>query len=135
MTSAKGGAFPKLDPATKRFFESILPAQPDVDIRPMFGHAAAFVHGNMFAGIFGPEVFVRLGPADQQTLMKEVKTSPFEPMPGRPMREYMVIPAKWRADPARARSWAERSYLWAAKLPPKTKAKPAAKSKKAALRP
>jgi TfoX/Sxy family transcriptional regulator of competence genes len=132
MTPAKGPKFPKLDLAAKSFFESILPSRPDVDVRPMFGHQAAFVHGHMFAGLFGPDVFVRLNPADRDQLIHEGNTSAFEPMPGRPMREYVVFPQRWRSDPDRARGWAERSYAWASKLPPKVKSKAKPKGPKVA---
>lgn len=116
------GKFPKMDPAAKTFFEAIVPTRPGVEVRPMFGHLAGFVHGNMFVGLFGPHVFVRLGSGEREELMAETGTSPFEPMPGRPMKEYVVIPSAWRSEPERARAWAIRSYEWAAKLPGKSKA-------------
>jgi hypothetical protein len=36
---------------------------PAVEIKPMFGNLGAFAGGNMFAGLFGPEVGVRLDDA------------------------------------------------------------------------
>jgi len=99
-----------------------VPARPGVEVRPMFGHLAGFVHGNMFVGLFGRHVFVRLGPEQREKLMAEAGTSLFEPMPGRPMKEYVVMPSDWQSEPERARAWATRSYEWAVKLPPKSKA-------------
>ena len=53
---------------------------------------------------------------------------PFEPMPGRAMGGYVVIPSAWRTKPALVREWASRSLEFAAKLPPKEpKPKPAKK--------
>jgi TfoX/Sxy family transcriptional regulator of competence genes len=47
---------PRADEATRAFFESILPDDPRVSVRPMFGNVAAFVNGNMFSGVFGNDV-------------------------------------------------------------------------------
>ena len=38
----------------KQFFRSLIPEDPEVEIKPMLGNLGAFVHGNMFAGLFGP---------------------------------------------------------------------------------
>ena len=51
---------PKPTDADKEFFRSVLPDDPEIEIKPMFGNLGAFVHGNMFAGLFGPDVGVRL---------------------------------------------------------------------------
>ena len=51
---------PRADEATKAFFESILPDDPRVKVRPVLGSVAAFVNGDMFGGVFGNNVFVRL---------------------------------------------------------------------------
>ena len=31
----------------------MLPDDPEIEVKPMFGNLGAFVHGNMFAGLFG----------------------------------------------------------------------------------
>ncbi len=111
-------AIPKPDADSKAFFESVVPDHPGVRTRPMFGNVSAFVNGNMFMGLFGADVFVRLPDADQEAVAGEGGT-PFEPMSGRPMREYVVLPAEWRSDPGRVREWAARSLEWAEELPPK----------------
>jgi len=48
---------------------------------------------------------------------------PFEPMPGRPMREYVVVPAKMVGDPAELQTWIEKSAAFAATLEAKPKKK------------
>ena len=117
---------PKPDPETKAFFESVVPEHPDVRTRPMFGQLSAFVNGNMFMGIFGSDVFVRLGDADREKAMK-AGGSPYEPMKGRPMREYFVLPSAWRKDRKKVRTWVARSLDFAEELPSKQAKKPAAK--------
>jgi TfoX/Sxy family transcriptional regulator of competence genes len=109
---------PKPDDASKAFFESLVPERPDVRVRPMFGNVSAFVNGNMFMGLFGSDLFVRLPDADRESLFK-AGGEPFEPMPGRPMREYVVLPSKWREQRKRVQEWVDRSLAWAQELPPK----------------
>jgi TfoX/Sxy family transcriptional regulator of competence genes len=121
---------PRPDDASREFFGDMLPDDPLVHSRPMFGNLAAFVNGNMFAGLFGDRVFVRLAPDERAELLACDGAAPFEPMPGRPMTEYVVLPSAWRGEPETARSWVLQSFLWAAGLPPKEKkaTKPRAKS-------
>jgi len=121
MSPQKKSAMPKIpkpDEASKAFFESMVPQRPDVRVRPMFGNVSAFVNGNMFMGLFGSELFVRLPDGDRDELMK-AGGGPFEPMSGRPMREYVVLPSKWRGDAKQVRKWVDRSLAWAQGLPPK----------------
>lgn len=112
------GPMPKPDAATKAFFESVVPEHPAVKVRPMFGNVAAFVNGNMFMGLFGPDLFVRLPEEDREAVAAQ-GGGPFEPMPGRPMREYALLPRAWRDEPHRVREWVARSLDWAEELPPK----------------
>jgi hypothetical protein len=70
-------------------------ASRDVDCekRAMFGFPCCFANSHMFAGLFESRVFVRLSEPLRASL--ERKTGPlphFEPMPGRAMKEYFVLP-------------------------------------------
>ena len=96
-----------------------VPLDPRVTIRPMFGNVAAFVGEQMFEDLFGNGVFVRLDDAARPELLAEPGAGPFEPMKGRPIREYVTLPPMWRNRPERARAWVDRSVAWAAKLPAK----------------
>ncbi len=109
---------PKPSDEMKDFFESVVPDHPAVTIRPMFGQLSAFVNGNMFMGIFGDDVVVRL-PEDDRVEVIAAGGAPFEPMIGRPMREYVMLPGAWREDSDRVRTWAARSLDHAEELPPK----------------
>ncbi len=66
---------PRADEATKAFFESILPDDPRVKVRPVFGSVAAFVSGKMFSGVFGNDVSVRLPEGERAQLLKEENAS------------------------------------------------------------
>ena len=109
---------PKPDDDTKAFFRSIVPEDPDITVRPMFGNLAGFVNGNMFTGLFGSDLFVRLSQEDRAEL-ERAGGRPFEPMPGRPMTGYTLLAEAWRRDPERASAWIERSLAFARELPPK----------------
>jgi TfoX/Sxy family transcriptional regulator of competence genes len=114
-------SFPKPDEESKAFFDSLVPDDPRVQSRPMFGNRAAFVNGNMFLALFGPKVAVRLSEEDRATLLDEAETEVFEPMPGKAMKEYVVLPEAWRKRRKKAEEWVERSFAWASGLPPKKK--------------
>ena len=93
MRPAKGSMppIPKADQEAKALFESVVPDDPAVTVRPMFGNVSAFVNGNMFMGVFGPDLFVRLPEADRDAV-SAMGGGPFEPMPGRPMRGFLIVP-------------------------------------------
>jgi len=109
---------PRPTEETKDYFASIVPDHPAVSVRPMFGQLSALVNGNMFMGIFGEDVLVRLPEADREEVLG-AGGRVFEPMQGRPMREYVVLPGAWRDEPDRVRGWAARSLDHAEELPPK----------------
>jgi hypothetical protein len=113
---------PKASDADKEHFRSVLPNHAEVVIKPMFGHLGAFVHGNMFAGLFGSTIGVKLSEADKELLEGTERTVPFGP-PERPMGGYTGLPEVWNAegsgDEARAKAWVEKAYSYVAGLPPK----------------
>jgi TfoX/Sxy family transcriptional regulator of competence genes len=119
---------PRPTQETKDYFASIVPDHPAVNIRPMFGQLSAFVNGNMFMGIFGEDILVRLPEEDREKVLGAGGRI-FEPMKGRPMREYVVLPDAWRNDPKQVREWAARSLDHADELPPKEPKKNSQKKK------
>ncbi len=121
-------AFPRPDAALKAFFDSLVPDDPRVQVRPMFGNFAGFVNGNMFIGVFGEAVFVRLDEGDRAALLKEPGTAVFEPMSGRPMKEYVAFPEAWRDEPDKVMVWLTRALDWVGAMP--AKAKKARKAKR-----
>jgi TfoX/Sxy family transcriptional regulator of competence genes len=116
---------PKPTEADKERFTGLVPEAPDVEVKPMFGNLGAFVHGNMFMGLFGPDVGIKLPDDGQQELLAVPGTGPFGPAE-RPMGGYVTLPADWSAD--QAWSWIDRSLEHVAALPPK--ARKAAKTRK-----
>jgi len=110
---------PKLDRQTKRLFDSLVPDDPRVKVRPMFGNVSAFVNGNMFMGVYGVGLFVRLSEEWREELLSSAGAAVFEPMKGRPMKEYVMVPPSWKAQPEKIRPWVARSLEFAGKMPPK----------------
>jgi TfoX/Sxy family transcriptional regulator of competence genes len=123
---------PKPSEHAKAAFTGLVPGDPTVTLRPMFGNLAAFVNGNMFAGLFGEDLFVRLPDPEASAIVK-VGGRSFEPMPGRAMRGYVVVPANWQKKPDSVRDWVKRSLTLARAMPAKG-AKAGAAKKKAATR-
>ncbi len=114
---------PKPTESSRAFFESIVPGDPRVSVRPVFGNPAAFVNGNMFMGLYGEEIFVRLPEEKLNELLKHKGASAFAPMEGHTMKNYIVMPTDWRKKPVLMRSWVEISLKETGKLPPKEKKK------------
>ena len=85
----------------------------------MFGNISAFVNGNMFFGVFGDDIFLRLSAHDKEELLKQKGASLLEPMKGRPMKDYVMIPKAWMKEPKTIESWVSRSFAWSSKLPAK----------------
>lgn len=107
-----------------QFNQAITPL-PGVTPRKMFGCPCAFINGNMFAGVFEDSLFVRLSVADRIALA-QYGARPFEPLPGRPMREYVVVPPGTLKSKRRLNEWLEKSFAFAAALPAKTRKKKSA---------
>lgn len=100
-------------------FDRALPGDARLARRQMFGYPAAFVNGNMMAGLHQENVILRLAEADRGRLAILGGVA-FEPMPGRRMREYMVLPDALAAEARSLRLWLERSFRFVTTLPIKT---------------
>ena len=122
---------PPRDGAAEALFKSILPGDEQITVRPMFGNLAAFVRGNMFAGVFGTTVFLRLPEEERERLIAAGSAEGFAPMPGRPMREYVTLAGAIRDDPEQGKILMNRSLAWVASMPAKVpKQKPARRTPK-----
>jgi TfoX/Sxy family transcriptional regulator of competence genes len=101
----------------ERFREAIAGID-GLEQRQMFGFPAVFLGGNMVAGLHQESVMVRLPEAERQAQL-DAGWSLFEPMPGRPMREYVALPPDVFADVGATRGWIERAAAHVRTLPPK----------------
>lgn len=110
---------PKASEADKDFFRSILPDDRGVEVKAMFGNLGAFVNGNMFAGLFGQTVGVRLGELDRVVLEEIEGSGPFGPVE-RPMGGYTGLPKAWADEPEQASLWVAKAHSYVATWPPKS---------------
>src|SRR5436190_20078967 len=117
MAAPKGMKMPRPSEEAKAAFARIVPDEPAITIKPMFGQMSAFVNGNMFCGIFGEELMVRL-PEEEIAKVKKQGGRDFEPMPGHKMGGYVVVPGDWRPKPPTA--LIKRALGEARKRPAKT---------------
>jgi TfoX/Sxy family transcriptional regulator of competence genes len=92
------------------------------EFRKMFGSPAFFVNGNMFAGAYGDYLFLRLSEEDRTEMMKSYsEVVPFEPLPGRIMKEYVSIPESVFCDETEFRVWIGKAHAYASTLKQKPK--------------
>jgi TfoX-like protein len=111
-------AFTKSPPALIERFGSVMDRYPDAARRLMFGYPAAFVGGNMATGLFAEQWVVRL-PDFEIAAAVAAGAARFEPMPGRLMKTFVVIPTPDVDDDTAIARWVERGMAHAASLPPK----------------
>ena len=111
-------------------FDRAVASFPSAERRLMFGMPAAFLNGNMFACLFGEGMVLRLPDAPRDELMAKEGGGPFEPMPGRRMREYALVPPHMSRDAAELDRWLARAFEYAQTLPPKVQKPRKARTKK-----
>ena len=118
---------PKPSEEAKAALARVVPDEPAMTLRPMFGQLSAFVNGNMFCGIYGEELFVRL-PQDEIAKVKTQGGRDFEPVAGHKMSGYVMVPGDWRAKPPH--TLIKRALEVTRNMPAKTAKKKAAPARK-----
>jgi hypothetical protein len=108
---------PKPSAADIERFRSTVPDDPRVEVKPMVGNFGAFVHGNMFMGLFGADIGVKLAPADAAALLAIEEAGPFGPAE-RPMGGYVTLPPAL-VGTTDGEGWVASALAHVAALPPK----------------
>ena len=116
-------AFTKPTAETVKAFERAIEGLDGVERRTMFGYPSVFLNGNMIGSIFQDRIMVRLSEADRKDALAIAGARPFEPMPGRGMKEYVELPAAVVGKPSVLQQWFQRARNYGATLPPKKKKK------------
>lgn len=94
----------------------------DYQKKPMFGAPVYFVNDNMFAGVKGVVVFLRLSESERKSIMAESdEVQPFEPKPDFFMKEYVELSESKLYDRDFINKWLKISYEYVSSLPPKVK--------------
>ncbi len=116
-------AWKKSSEALVATFADALPADARAERRSMFGYPCSVVNGHLFAGLHEDRMMVRLDAAARAELLAIDGARVFEPMQGRPMKEYVVLPPSILTDRGALRGWTARAFSYALTLPPKAKAR------------
>lgn len=104
-------------------FNTLVPEDEGVDRRKMFGYPCAFKNGNMFMGLHQENIFLRLSKEDREAFLELDQAAQFEPMPGRIIREYVVVPDRILKNVEKLEEWIKKSLAHVSGLPPKLKKK------------
>ena len=107
---------PKPTDEDRARFHALVPDDPRVEVKPMFGNLGAFVNGNMFLGLFGPQIGFKLSEPDCERLLAE-GGGPFGPSE-RPMGGYVALPGGPLHESA---IWVAKALDHVGSLPPKVK--------------
>lgn len=93
-------------------------------LKPMFGYPVYFINDNMFIGTHQDNLFLRLSEKDRKSLEQENdEVHLFEPLPGRVMKDYVVLPESLVGNKAAFAEWLRKSAEYVSSLPPKKRKK------------
>ena len=110
-TKPKTPTMPKAGPKTVERFEELAETlvARGATRSQMFGMPVLKAGDKVFAGTFGDAMTFKLGPDDLVPARALTGVEPFEPMKGRPMKEWVLVPL------AHAKRWsdlAERAFIY-----------------------
>ncbi len=97
-------------------FRAVMPR--DAEERAMGGSPAAMVNGNVFMRIRRDQFVLRLDDRHRAELLRLPGAAAFEAIPGRPMREYVVLPPSVLRDRGALARWVRASHDYAQRLAP-----------------
>jgi TfoX/Sxy family transcriptional regulator of competence genes len=94
----------------------------DCQFKKMFGYPVYFINNNMFIGAHEDNLFLRLPAHERERVLSaHDETAPFEPLPGRVMKEYITIPDTVYGDPEIFSDLLAKSVTYVSSLPPKVR--------------
>jgi len=97
-----------------RTFENALKDFPMVERRLTFGAPSAMIGGKMFAGLHNDKMILRLSEQDAAAMPG---AKPFEPMPGRAMRGWVVVPPRILSSTRELNAWMGKAMEWTETMP------------------
>lgn len=97
--------------------------------KEMFGGLALLLHGNMFIGILGADLMVRVGPKAHDECVKQPGARPMD-FTGKPMKGYLFVGPQATSTAAAIKPWVGRTIAFVETLPKK-----AAKAKSGRAKP
>jgi hypothetical protein len=115
-----GTSWKKSPPELVEAFDALVARRTELEPRKMFGYPAGFIGGHLTTCLHEQRWIVRLAEGAREDLLAVPGAGPFEPMPGRAMREYVVLPPAIVDDPAAVEAWVDRAVAFVRTLPPKS---------------
>ena len=106
---------PRPTEADKERFRELVPSEDNVEVKPMFGNLGAFVNGNMFMGLFGSDIGLKLSPADQESV-RAAGGGDYGPAE-RPMGGFVSLPTS--AQPEQLNGWIAAALAYVGSMPAK----------------
>jgi len=92
----------------------------DCTMKKMFGSECYFINNNMFIGVHQDCIFMRLSSEDRAIALNgEDEIMLFEPMKGRVMKEYILLPEQIFDDSIQFEKYLAQSLRFVNSLPPK----------------
>jgi hypothetical protein len=85
---------PKVGDETKKRYEKVADTFVERGAKrsQMFGMPVLKIRDKVFAGTYGDAMTFKLGPDDVASALKLKGVEPFEPMPGRAMKGWVMVP-------------------------------------------
>ena len=111
---------PRPTDADRERFRALVPDEPDVEVRPMFGNVAALVNGNMFMGLFGSALGLKLDPAGLDDV-RAAGGGHYGP-PERAMKGWVSVPDSAKED--QVAGWVEAALVYVRTLSVKAAKQP-----------
>jgi hypothetical protein len=99
-------------------FDELAALAAGADRREVFGYPSCVLRGNMFMGLYEDSLILRLAEPDRSEFLGRYGGALFEPLPGRSMKEFVVVPPDLVGS-AEVEDWVRRSLAYAEQLPPR----------------
>ena len=112
-------SFAKSPPELVARFDTVAADFPEATRRLTFGYPCLYIGGNMVSGLFESSWHVKLGADERRELEAIPGSAPFEPMPGRPMTGFTLLPQSIVDDDDAVREWVGRAVAHGMSMPPK----------------
>lgn len=100
-------------------FDAVAARFPEAQRRLTFGYPCLYVGGNMVSGLFRDGWHVRLADSDLAAVQALEGARPFEPMPGRPMTGFTLLPPAVIDDDGALDGWIRRAIDYGTSRPAK----------------
>lgn len=102
-------------------FETTINEIEGAELRKMFGSICGFANTHMFTVLHESDWIIRLPEGKREELLALPGAGLFEPMKGRPMKEYVAFPQAMIAEVEQLEPWLKASLEYVQSLPPKKK--------------